>query len=120
MGRDGGKIWGVTGGYAGLSEPEQYEWMPLEPTTVREIHMKGGNPNLNPNPNPNPNPITLTLALTRTRTQTLKVREIHMKGGSILKAGRGGFEPTHERGCSPTHGRPQPLCTREAADPCTR
>ena len=56
MGRDGGKIWGVTGGYAGLSEPEQYEWMALEPTTVREIHMRGGNPNPDPNPNPNPNP----------------------------------------------------------------
>ena len=60
------QIWGVTAGYNGLSEPDVHEWVPLEPKTVREIHMKGG---------------------------------------SILKATRGSFEPTHEGGCSPTHGR---------------
>ena len=53
VGRNGGKIWGVTAGYNGLSEPDEHEWVPLEPK---------------------------------------KVREIHMKGGSILKAGRGGFD----------------------------
>ena len=43
----------MTAGYNGLSEPDEHEWVPLEPK---------------------------------------KVREIHMKGGSILKAGRGGFD----------------------------
>lgn len=47
------KILGVTAGYNGLANPEEHEWMELNPKFVREIHMKGG---------------------------------------SILKAGRGGFD----------------------------
>jgi len=46
-------ILGIQGGYGGLSKPEEYPPIPLDPTFVREIHMKGG---------------------------------------SVLKAGRGGFD----------------------------
>lgn len=48
-----GHIIGATGGYNGLSEPDEHEMINLTPDYVREIHMKGG---------------------------------------SILKAGRGGFD----------------------------
>jgi len=47
------KIYGATGGYNGLSDPDKYQMLELNPEVVREIHMKGG---------------------------------------SILKAGRGGFD----------------------------
>ena len=34
-----------------------------------------------------------------------------MKGGSILKATRSGFEPTRARDCSPMHERAQPCAS---------
>ena len=36
------QIWGVTSGYNGLSEPDKHKMVELNPTVVREIHMKGG------------------------------------------------------------------------------
>ena len=65
--------------YNGLTEPDKHEWKLLDPKTVREIHMKGGASCLTPPP-PSPSAANLLLATP------------HGIAGSVLKAGRGGFD----------------------------